>query len=510
MEEVESKKVPQSGSGAAGRSPRAKRSRRKRTENNVKRNKAKSKKKRNGTDKNGSDQEIVPLNAWARLQLEQGGDPCGCGGSGAQAVCVVRVDTLRLLTTPELEDFLRRVGDATARLINMENYRRRHLFFERKGIDCSWMSAWVQRKTEYFEIYRLLGSANFHEACRLISDQWKSFVGLLKAAKEGKLEPWQQVRPPGYRKRDGQRIPIIVVRYDNYKVNLEKRVLHLGYWNVSIPFKGKPCWLTKPGAKRGRLIITYDPVKKRWYARVSVEVTLERKHNGNLRAGIDLGRERLVAFVTEPLNGNEGVALLYRGGPLKSDYFYFEKKIAEIDRMLSDPMLEEVDRSVLREERRRLYDKVRRRRDQLFANTAADLARRARALRVDAVFIGGLRGLAHDKPGKGNSNMWSYRRLKQRLAATFENHGIAAFELPEDNTSKTCARHGCEVVRKPRGLVRCPYGHVMHADVNAAMNILARGGGRVPERVRVQSFIPTASKVIPVNEKSSNPAPSAG
>jgi hypothetical protein len=39
------------------------------------------------------------------------------------------VDTLRLLTTPELDDFLRRVGDATARLINMENYRRRRLLF---------------------------------------------------------------------------------------------------------------------------------------------------------------------------------------------------------------------------------------------------------------------------------------------------------------------------------------------------------------------------------------------
>jgi transposase len=52
----------------------------------------------------------------------------------------------------------------------------------------------------------------------------------------------------------------------------------------------------------------------------------------------------------------------------------------------------------------------------------------------------------------------------------------------------------------------------MHADLNAAMNILARGGGKVPARVRVQSFIPTASKVIAVNgkEKTSNPAPSAG
>ena len=173
---------------------------------------------------------------------------------------------------------------------------------------------------------------------------------------------------------------------------------------------------------------------------------------------------------------------------------------------------EKMNRSVLKEERRRLYDKSRRRRDQVFANSAADLAHRARALRVDTVFIGGLRGLAHDKPGKGNSNMWSYRKLRDRLATTFENHGIAVFEIPEDNTSMVCARHGVEVVRKPRGLVWSPYGHVMHADLNAAMNILARGGGKVPARVKVLSFIPTANKVIPVNEKdeNSNSAPSAG
>jgi len=470
-----------------------------------------------GLELRALEQEVVPLNAWARLLLEQLGDPRTSGGSGAQAVQRVRVqrtDTLRLLTTPELDDFLRRVGDATAKLINMENYRRRRQFFETGRIDYSWMSAWSRRFADYFDIYKLLGSANFHEACRLISDQWKSFVGLLKAAKEGKLEPWQKVRPPGYRKdEEGQRIPIVVVRYDNYRVDLERKVIRLGYWNVSIPFKGKPRWLTKPGAKQGRLIIVYDPVRKRWYARVSVEVTLESKLNvSGLKAGIDLGRERLIAFVTEPLSeSGEGVALLYRGGPLKSDYFYFERKIAEIDKMLSDPKLEEMDRSVLKEMRRRIYEKGRKHRDQLFANAAADLARRARALNVSAVFIGGLRGLAQDKPGKGNTNVWSYRKLKLRLATTLENHGIAAFEIPEDNTSKVCARHGCEVVRKPRGLVWCPYGHTMHSDVNAAMNILARGGGKVPQRVRVLSFIPTASKVIAVNEKkNSNPAGRAG
>jgi putative transposase len=354
-----------------------------------------------------------------------------------------------------------------------------------------------------------MGSKNFHEACRLIGDQWKSFLGLLRAAKEGRLEPWQKVRPPGYRKdKDGQRVPIVVVRFDNYRIDLEKRVVHLGYWNLSIPFTGKPRWLTKPDAKQGRLIIIYDPAKKRWYARVSVEVVLEGRLGGGLKAGVDLGRERLIALVTEPLNeSGEGVALLYRGGPLKSDYFYFEKKIAKIDKMLSDPKLEEMDRAVLKEVRRRLYEKRRRRRDQLFANSAAHLAGMCLELKVSAVFIGGLRGIAHDKPGKGNTNMWSYRKLKMWLATTFENHGIPAFEIPEDGTSKTCARHGCEVERGPRGLVRCPFGHAMHADVNAALNILKRGGGKVPMRVKVLSFIPTASKVIAVNEKrNSNPA----
>ena len=519
MEEVE-RKGTHKGPGAAGRSPGAKRSKRsgrERTENNVKRNKAESKKKRNRNGKNCSENEIeiVPLNAWARLLLELCGDPRISWGSGAQAlkVRVQRTDTLRLLATPELDDFLRRVGDATARLINMENFRRRRLFFEAGRIDYSRGSAWSRRFTEYADIYKLLGSKNFAEACRLIGEQWKSFLGLLKAAKEGRLEPWQKVRPPGYRKdEEGQRVPIVVVRSDNYRIDLERRVLRLGYWNLSIPFKGKPRWLTKPGAKRGRLIITYDPVKKRWYARVSVEVTLEGKLDNGLKTGIDLGRERLIALVTEPSENGEGVALLYRGGPLKSDYFYFERKIAEIDRMLSDPKLEEADRAVLKEMRRRFYEKRRKHREQIFANAAAHLIKMCLELGVAALLLGYPRGIAQAKPGKGNTNMWSYRRFKQRLAVTAENHGIPAFEIPEDNTSKVCARHGCEVIRKPRGLVRCPYGHTMHSDLNAAMNILKRGGGRVPMRVRVLSFIPTASKVIAVNgkKKSSNPALKAG
>jgi transposase len=35
----------------------------------------------------------------------------------------------------------------------------------------------------------------------------------------------------------------------------------------------------------------------------------------------------------------------------------------------------------------------------------------------------------------------------------------------------------------------------MHADLNAAMNILKKAGGRVPERVKTLSFIPTPDGV---------------
>ena len=71
-----------------------------------------------------------------------------------------------------------------------------------------------------------------------------------------------------------------------------------------------------------------------------------------------MGREILAAVAVE-----DGTALLYRGGALKSDYYYFERRVAAIDRALSDPKSEEADRAVLKEGRRRLYDKRRRRRD---------------------------------------------------------------------------------------------------------------------------------------------------
>jgi transposase len=57
----------------------------------------------------------------------------------------------------------------------------------------------------------------------------------------------------------------------------------------------------------------------------------------------------------------------------------------------------------------------------------------------------------------------------------------------------------------------------MHADLNAAMNILKRAGGRVPQRVKVLSFTPTPDGVYERKRKQESkgaepdsPAPRAG
>jgi putative transposase len=443
---------------------------------------------------------IVPLNAWAQLLLGATHDP-RCYGGGVSGVQVVgRCDVVRLLPAPEQEELLRYIGDQCARLINMEHYRRRQLFFKEGRVDKDVRIARELAKStpEYLEIKRALGAKNFDETLRKISEAWRGFAELLDERREGKLPPWMNPRPPGYRKRGGERVPIIIVRADNYRVDAERRVVRLGYWNVEVRFTGKLRWLAKPGAKRGRMEIVYDPVRRRWYAHISVEVVLERKSGGSGFMGIDLGREVLAAAVT-----SSGDALLYKGKVLKSDYFYFERRIARIDKALSDPG--KADRSVLAEERRRLFEKRKKRRDQTFANAAAHLRSEAVKRNVGIVFIGYPWYISQEKPGKGNTNMWSQQKLLQRLAITFENAGIAAFAVSEDGTSRECAYHKVEVRREPRGLVTCPYGHTLHADVNAALNIMLRGltllgiKARPLKQITVKSFLATPGGVKPIN-----------
>jgi len=337
---------------------------------------------------------------------------------------------------------------------------------------------------------------NYHEACRFVSERWKSFKELLKAKRQGRLTAWQEPRPPGYAKKDGHRTPTLVIRCDAYEVDTARKALHirLGAQNrratLSIPFKGELRWLTE-SATKGRLIVKYDAIKQRFYASIAVRVTIKDVAHSVPQtvhyAGIDLGI-RVLATVAI----NNGEALLYKGGALKAHYYFLMTKIATLDNVLAKT--EEMD-AVLKEKRRLLYDKLRRRRQQVFTNLAAHIAKKLEEYDVAVAFVGIPKNIARNLPGTRNTNLWGYRQLIKRLAVTLENHHIALFAVDEHGSSKTCPFCGAPGERITRGLLRCPNGHLIHADVSAAANLLKRGlemlniDVSLPQRFHFRSYV---------------------
>ena len=463
--------VPYSGPGAEGRSLGANQAEAE-EEQKVTESKKKSKKKNAKDDEN----EITPLNVWAE-------------NPNALKAVVWRVDTVKLLPALEQVDLLLRLAKSTRVLINREHKRRRLLYKQSGIIDCSVKGAYWNQ--DYAQLKELIGSKNFDEALCLVSESWRSFKELLELKEQGRLPAWLKPRPPKRLKR-----LIIAVKYDNYRVIEGEKAIWLKYYNVKLKFEGELRWW-RERLQRGRLIIAYDDVKGAWYAHIASEVKLKRDTRAPLKCGIDLGQEQLAAVVIE-----NGVGLLYRGSVLKSDYYFLKTRVSELDRAAR---FADFDTSVWLEKRKWLYRRFRMRKRELIKNMAAHLAKMLYELGVTEIYIGYPRNINHNKPTEGN-NAWPYWQTIKEIARAAENYGIAAYLVPEENTSRVCARHGCEVVREPRGLVRCPYGHVMHADLNAAMNILKRAGGKVPERVKVLSFTPTPEGVIERRRKQESKA----
>jgi hypothetical protein len=118
--------------------------------------KNKSKNKNIGNGENG----IVPLNVWVE------------NPTCAEAV-VWRVDTVKLLPTPEQVELLLRFAKATRALVNMEHERRRQLYERTRMIDTGIKHAYWNQ--DYAQLKEFIGSKNFDEALCLVAESWKSF-----------------------------------------------------------------------------------------------------------------------------------------------------------------------------------------------------------------------------------------------------------------------------------------------------------------------------------------------
>jgi putative transposase len=452
--------------------------------------------------------------------------PAGMPGEGIYEVKYTnrRTNVVRLLLNGYQERRLRRLANISARLFNELNYERRQQFFSGRGID--FKGTW----DKYYGKYKNVLGVNAQAVMQKNNEAWNSFLHLLRLRREGKLPPFmRRINPPGYWKDRvaGRRKLLLVVRQDRYEVDERNHKLILKDFDLEMKFIGRLRWY----GKQGRLEIHYDEARNAWYASIPVEVGVEETKTGRRSKHIVKGERRLIQIATPKgsrvasidlgINNlasvvvDDGTWLLYKGMRTKEDYFYFQRKIAEIQSLrdtLKDKLLNDaIDE--LNHEVRRLYGKLMRRLLHLYRNFAKHLIEQLHELGVSTIYLGYPFNIAQQKGNKFTVNMWSYRKLMEAIELKAQEYGIKVFEVVEYNTSKYCAYHGVEVKRRPRGVVSCPMGHKLHSDLNGALNIMKKAVGSIPLVIKKPlSFIVDHNQVAPTKrgvtpETSGNPRP---
>ena len=419
-----------------------------------------------------------------------------------------RTNVVRLLPNGFQERKLRKLADTSAKLFNEVNYERRQQFFRGEKVD--FKSTW----NKYYEKYKGILGVNAQAVLQKNNEAWSSFFSIIKLKKQGKLPPrMNNISPPRYWKEEKKRKLLLVIRQDRYEVDEKNHKLILKDFDLEIKFAGRLRWY----GKQGRLEIYYDDTENAWYASIPVEVGVqetktrkkskwivhgERKSiqieapKGNKVASIDLGINVLASVVVD-----DGTWLLYKGIRVKEDYFYLQRKIAEVQSLADKArnLGEYEAQEELNREKRRLFKKLTKRLVHLYRTLTSDLLKRLHDQGVSTIYLGYPFNIAQDKGNKFTVNMWSYRMLMDAIELKAQEYGMKVYEVVEYNTSRYCAYHNVEVNRRPRGVVSCPKGHKLHSDLNGALNILKKAIGTTIMTVKKPlSFLVLHNGVAPV------------
>jgi len=149
------------------------------------------------------------------------------------------------------------------------------------------------------------------------------------------------------------------------------------------------------------------------------------------------------------------------------------------------------------------YGRIQRNRvDWLLHNVSASIVRRAKEKRFGIVMedIRGIRRLYRKGNGQGNDyraklNSWSFYELQRQIEYKAKWEGIPVAYVAARGTSVNCSICGSRTVTYPneRRTLHCPRCDIsIDRDVNAARNILAKGGVRFtpdgPPEVRTKAM----------------------
>ncbi len=373
---------------------------------------------------------------------------------------VLRTSTVLLRPTPEEEQQLREMGEASSILWNMANYERRQAFYEYGHTPTYAEQCKTLKRSQSF---KTLGTCKAQALLSKLNEAWRSFHALLRLKQRGRLPPHiRRVSPPGYWKRNGKReARSFYVRNDGWK--MDEDLVSVSR-DLRIPYRCGRLWV----GKQGRLEVVRDDLRDKWYAHIPVEVPDPPSRTCLAKkASMDLGICNLATLHVEG-----GKPVIYSGRAVLSDWMYHMKRIAMKQSLL--PKRRHASKRI------RIASKKRRRRLRHAINSMLrSIFEKLQSRGVGELIIGDLNGIRanndHGKNGnKKTHNFWAFNLIEKRIRELGEEHGISIRKVSERGTSKTCCLCGKQHNgRIHRGLLVCHYTHQsINADVNGAVNIM--------------------------------------
>ncbi|MFC4544456.1 RNA-guided endonuclease InsQ/TnpB family protein [Halosolutus amylolyticus] len=357
---------------------------------------------------------------------------------------------------------LNSLGFAASRLWNVARWTADRIWHETGHIPGhAELSAYLKNHERYADL-------NAQSSQRVIQELAEAFRGWYAKRQNGN----ENANPPGYRKRgDEHPRSTVTFKEDGFKHDAKHNRVRLSkgrnlkeHWSDFLLCEYEPDPdATVENVQQVRAV--WNDARDEWELHLICGVELEDVDSpGDRTAGIDLGISNIAAVSY----GDE--AVLYPGGALKENEYYFAKERAKCDDSRSN-------------EARRLDRKWSNRRTHFLHTLSKTIIEECARRGVGTIAVGDLSGIRDDENGetkdwgsKGNQSLhrWAFDRFITILEYKGEERGITVETVDERNTSKTCACCGRKDggQRVERGLYVCEEcDTVANADVNGAENI---------------------------------------
>jgi putative transposase len=381
----------------------------------------------------------------------------------------------QILINPDskLKAILEFICGESAKLGNCGTYLSRQLFFKTGKIKSKFD---LHREMSRNPHFRALYSQVAQQCLTTVAESFKSFLGLLKAVKEGKVD--QKPKLPGYRKNG---LSLVTFPSQAVKLKLEGLRFPLGS-KVKVWFGLDAFYLPMPTNLEYKSIREYRilPRNGQFYLELVYKLpTVQKEVDFDKALGIDSGLNNWLTCVS-----NVGTSFIVDGLRLKSLNQWYNKRVSVLKESQPQGFWSHQLAGITEKRNRQVRDAV---------NKAARLVlNHCLENRIGTVVFGWNKGQRQEINLGSKTNQKFVQiptaKLKDRIAQLCQQHGLRFVETEESYTSKASFLDSDELPtfgEKPegwqesgkrvrRGLYRTADGSRINADCNGAANIIRK------------------------------------